>query len=159
MLEKAIEITPADYQIWFNLGNTYVLLKEQQKSIHAYTKALETAEQELAVNPGNGVLLQSVAMYHAVLGQKEKALHFLAQVTGPFAAAPETLYTSAVIYQMVGQPELALNAIHSALLAGFPLNQVEGTAIFAGLRSNKKYLEIIKSHAALAVHQGQQTVN
>ena len=78
MLEKAIEITPADYQIWFNLGNTYVLLKEQQKSIHAYTKALETAEQEL-VEDLFSIMASFAGKLYGMRSHKQKALLECAQ--------------------------------------------------------------------------------
>lgn len=152
MLEKATEITPSNHALWFNLGNTYALMNDQPKSKQAYEKAAEMAEKNLAVSPGNGELLESLAEYYAVLGQKGKALYYQAQVKGPFATAPQTLFNSAVVYQMVGKPELALKAIHSALLAGVPVSQIETAGIFDDLRSDKRYLDIIKNYAAPTAH-------
>ena len=152
MLEKATVLTPGDHVIWYNLGNLYDLLHEQQKSTHAYEKAVEKAEKDLAVSPGNGELLEKLAMYYAVMGQKEKALRYLAKVTGPLATAPDTLFDAAEIYQMSGKPELALKTIRAALLAGVPLSRIENSDPLASLRKDKRYLEMIKSQEAATAH-------
>lgn len=150
--EKAVELTPSNSVMWYNLGSTYDLLHDQQKSTQAYEKAVETAEKELAINPANSEVLEKLAMYSAVLGQKEKALRYLARVTGPLATTPDTLFDSAEIYAMAGKPEMALKNIRAALLAGVSLSRIQNSDPLASLRTDKRYLEIINSQAAVAAH-------
>lgn len=152
MLEKALAITPNSHEIWFNRGYTYASLNDQQKSAQSYEKAVEIAEKGLVLSPGNGYLLESLAKYYAFLGEKDKALRSLAHVTEPLATAPDTLFTSALVYQKSGKPELALNAIRSALRNGVPLKQIEDTEEFASLRTDRRYLDIIKDYVAVTVH-------
>jgi len=42
--EKAAKYDPENPEIWFNMGNVYMNLKDNQKAIELYTKAIEIKE-------------------------------------------------------------------------------------------------------------------
>jgi tetratricopeptide (TPR) repeat protein len=144
MLQKAVELGPSDYRLWSNLGNAYSLVGDQVQAMQAYEKAVLTIQQALILQPGNGQLLENLALNYANLHEKNKAILALAKVKGSFAREPATLFDSALIYELVGEREHALAALHAANLAGLSLDTIQKTPTFDGLRADKRYSKIVE---------------
>jgi tetratricopeptide (TPR) repeat protein len=147
MLKKSVELAPDDHRYWFNLGNAYALMEDRDKSGQAYERAVREAEKSLTLKPKDGELLERLALYYAILGDKAKAQFALAQVPPPFASEPATLFQSAQVFEFIGQRDQALKAIRSALLAGYPLSEIEKTSMFADLRTDPGYRKMIDGRA------------
>ena len=147
MLQKAVELGPGDYRLWSNLGNAYALAGNQAKATQAYEKAIQTIEKTLVRQPRNGPLLQSLALNYAKLHQKDKALLTLAKITGAMAHDPGTLFDSAMVYELIGERQRALAALHAAVLAGLSLERIQSTSTFNELRADKRYSRMVDGHA------------
>ena len=79
-MEKATELDPHNDILWRNLGDSYRQYPSRAAdAILAYRKALQTATDELSVNPNNTEVLSGIALYQAHLGQKGDAELFIAK--------------------------------------------------------------------------------
>ncbi len=59
--------------MWRNLGDSYDQIPSRRADARqAYQKALETATEQLKINPKDPEVLSGIALYHAHLGQKRR---------------------------------------------------------------------------------------
>jgi len=116
--EQAVKLNPLDYEMWGNLGDAYYWTpKEQSQAIPAYRKAVSLAHAALGVNPRDGVILCNLALYHAMLHEKDPAIAFLRRA---LALAPDNsdfLFKAAEIYHQFGMKEPAFAAARQAWVA------------------------------------------
>lgn len=145
-MKRAADLSPHNHVMWRNLGDSYDQIPSRLADARqAYAKALETATEQLKVNPKDPEVLSGIALYHAHLGQAADADIFISRA---LAAAPhdsDTLFTSALVYEIIGHREKALAAVSAAVAAGYSLEEVEKEPELRALRSDPRYQEWIRS--------------
>ena len=147
-LERAVQLTPHRQDIWRNLGDGYRQVPElSSKAPAAYQNALQAAREELAVNPQNILALRGAALYCARLGQPREAEAYLAKA---FQVAPndgEVLFTSALVYETIGNRKKALEALDKATKTGYSLETIEHDPDLATLRKDPRYQTWLKQQS------------
>jgi len=77
---KAIEIAPDNHRLWGHLGDAYRLARDTSNATSAYARAIELADQALAINPVDYESIALLAMYLTYTGQRERAAIEVAKV-------------------------------------------------------------------------------
>jgi len=139
-MKRAADLSPHDHNMWRNLGDSYDQIPSRLPDArHAYEKALETATAQLKVNPNDPDVLSGIALYHAHLGQPAEAEQFISRALAAAPTNSDTLFTSALVYEIIGQRDRALKALDQAVQAGFSLDEIEKEPELRKLHDDPKY--------------------
>lgn len=143
--EKALEIDDRDYRLWGNLADAYHRVPgEQQKAERTYREAIARAEPQLGVNPRDPVLLGELAKHYAALGDARKAKAFIRRALGGQAPGAETFFAAALVYERLGERDLALEHLRQALDQGYPVEAVRRDPVLADLREDARFQELLR---------------
>jgi tetratricopeptide (TPR) repeat protein/predicted Ser/Thr protein kinase len=146
--EKAVELGANNFDSWGNLGDAYRWSStKQDKAKPAYEHAIQLAREEIAKNPSQIELRADLAMYLAKSGDKDRALKELKPVEDAHDTNPSDLYTSALVYELCGKRDRALDALRAAVKAGQDLNDIKNEPEFVSLRADPRYHLTILSAA------------
>jgi eukaryotic-like serine/threonine-protein kinase len=149
--EKALALGAADERlIWGNLAESYRVSGRRGKAAEAYRQAIRLAERDLAVNPRNAELRASLALYTIGISDTQRALTEIAQAR---KLAPESwtvLFRAALVYEMAGRRDEALQALEGALKQGCPFAEVQRHPDLAELRRDPRYAALPGSPGATA---------
>jgi serine/threonine-protein kinase len=144
-MKRATELDPHNDVLWRNLGDSYRQIPSgSAAAISAYEKALETATDELSVNPNSAELLSGIALYEAHLGRNKNAETSISRALRLFPKDSDVLFTSALVYEIIGNRKLALEAIDQAAKAGYSVEDIEHEPELRTLRSDSRYLRWIQ---------------
>jgi len=154
-MKKATELSPNDHVLWRNLGDSYDQIPSRRaEARQAYAKALETATASLKVNPKNPVVLSGIALYQAHLGNSQQAEEFINRALEVAPKDSDTLFTSALVYELTGHRDQALKAVQAAVKAGFSLDEVEKEPELRGLQSDPRYRQWVQEEKKAEVNTG-----
>jgi serine/threonine protein kinase/Tfp pilus assembly protein PilF len=150
-MKKAVDLTPKNDVLWRNLADSYRRVPSMAASAPAaYRRALGLARAQLAVNPADALTFADIALYDAHLGDAKEARTFTAkaQTIGP--GDSEVLFTSALVYEIIGERRQALDAPDKAWRAGYSLCTIQREPELESLRSDSRYKQWV-AQAARAV--------
>jgi eukaryotic-like serine/threonine-protein kinase len=143
--EQSTQLDPQNYLIWGNLGDAYYWTPgRRSEAAAAYNKAIALGEKELRINPRDAEVLSSLAMYHAMRGERTPALDRLAAALRLSPTSPGLLFNAGIVYEQLGDAPRALDALEKAVAAGISSAAVRDTPNFDGLRANPRYLKLIQ---------------
>ena len=146
--EKAVELGANNFDSWGNLGDAYRWSSNKQdKARPAYEHAIQLAREEIAKNPNQIDLRTDLAMYLAKNGDKDAALKELKPVEAAHDTNPSDLYNSALVYELCGKRDQALDTLLAAVKAGQDLNDIKNEPEFVSLRADPRYHLTILSAA------------
>jgi Flp pilus assembly protein TadD len=143
LFQKAIQLRPADHRLWRNLGDALTRAGDPTGAGGAYRKAVEMAERALAVDPKDGVLLGSIALYYAKLGESEKASRTLAKARQIQPQSQDLVLLTAEILEAMGKREGALAVIRGLLQKGYSQDEIRNDFEFAQLRKDPRYAAMV----------------
>jgi eukaryotic-like serine/threonine-protein kinase len=147
--EKAVELGANNYDSWGNLGDSYRWSSNKKdKAKPAYEHAIQLVREEIARNPNQLELRADLAVYLAKSGHRDSALKELKPVEEGQDTNPSDLYTSALVYELCGKRDRALDALRAAVKAGQDLNDIKNEPEFVSLRTDPRYHLTILSAAA-----------
>lgn len=154
-MKQATELVPDDHVLWRNLGDSYDQIPSRRaEARQAYAKALETATATLKVNPKDPVVLSGIALYQAHLGDSKAAEEFINRALEAAPTDSDTLFTSALVYELIGHRDQALKAIQAAVKAGFSLDEVDKEPELRGLQSDPRYRQWVQEQKKAEVNTG-----
>jgi tetratricopeptide (TPR) repeat protein len=81
--------------VWGNLGDAYYWASNQRGRPSSLSKAISLAVAASRVNPRDAVILCNLALYHAVLHEKESALSLLRRALAFDPDNPDFLFKAA----------------------------------------------------------------
>jgi len=143
-MKKAVELSPHDHTLLRNLADSYRQVPSLANQAPAtYRKALETAQQQLSVNPHDREALVGMALYEAHLGDQSDARKY---VTKALQEAPDdsgVLFNAALVYELGGDRQQALTLLQKSIRAGFSVEDVKREPELQDLRSDPKYQQIV----------------
>jgi tetratricopeptide (TPR) repeat protein len=139
MFETALELDEGAYFIWGNLGFSLAYGLEPERARHAFTRAVELAEQELEDRPGDAELLSDLAGYHAALGHEERTRECLTRAIALDPTDPLVLATIAESYEDIGDRDRALEWVERAFAAGATPSRFETRPTLRGLIADPRY--------------------
>jgi len=147
--EKAVELGANNFDSWGNLGDAYRWSSNKQdKARPAYEHAIQLAREEIAKNPNQIDLRTELALYLAKTGDKDAAVKELKPVEAAHDTNPADLYNSALVYELCGKRDQALNTLLAAVKNGQDLNDIKNEPEFVSLRADPRYHLNILSAAA-----------
>jgi serine/threonine protein kinase/tetratricopeptide (TPR) repeat protein len=142
--EQAVKLNPLDYEMWGNLGDAYYWTpKEQSQAPPAYRKAISLADAALSVNPRDAVILCNLALYHAMLREKDPAIAFLRRALALAPDNSDSLFKAAEIYNQFGMTEPAFAALQDSLKQGYSRFFARGHPIFENLKADPRFRKLV----------------
>jgi serine/threonine-protein kinase len=146
LMERASQLAPKSEQVWGNLGDAYACVSGKgSEADSAYRQAVQLGQARLAVNANDGETLSVVALYQAKLGKKPKALENIQKARRLAPGSRKVQWEAALIYELAGQRERALDALRDAIRGGQPLDEVRGEPALAKLRADPRYRQLMAS--------------
>jgi eukaryotic-like serine/threonine-protein kinase len=140
-MKRATELDPHNDILWRNLEDSYRQIPSRiSDAPAAYEKALQTASDQLSANPNNTEVLSGIALYDAHLGRKQDAETSLAKGLRLSPKSGDVLFTSALVYEIIGNRTRALPQIDLAVKSGYSVADVEHEPEFGALRSDARYV-------------------
>jgi tetratricopeptide (TPR) repeat protein len=147
-MKRATELDPHNDVLWRNLGDSYRQIPSRASdATAAYEKALQAANDGLSVNPNNTEALSGIALYDAHLGRKKDAETSITKALILSPKDSDVLFTSALVYEIIGDRNRALEAINQAVKAGFSIEDVEHEPELRALRSDSRYRRWLQKKA------------
>jgi eukaryotic-like serine/threonine-protein kinase len=152
--EKTVAMGANDYTNWGNLGDAYRWSSTQKdKAPGAYQTAIRMVREEIAKHPNQLDLRADLALYLAKSGSKDQALEALKPVEAANTKDPSILYNEAVVYELCGKRQKALDSLLAAVKAGQELNDIKNEPEFVSLRTDPQYQLTILSAASAKAPQ------
>lgn len=141
--ENAVSPTrgaPNDYQNWANLADTLNWIPGREEQARAaYGKARELLAPRLARAPNDVLMVSRMALYAARTREKEQALPMLQHALALAPSSPDVQFRSGLTYELLGQREQALAAIHTARRLGYPVKFIDAEPDLVALRRDERY--------------------
>jgi serine/threonine protein kinase/tetratricopeptide (TPR) repeat protein len=149
-MQKAVNLNPHDHKLWRNLGDSYRQVPSlSTHAPEAYQKALQVALEELSVNPADRKALGGAALYEAHLGHRQKAQKFILQaLESAHDADSETLFTAALVYEIIGSREEAITELSKAMKAGFSMEDMKREPELLALRSDPRFQQVLRGSSS-----------
>jgi tetratricopeptide (TPR) repeat protein/predicted Ser/Thr protein kinase len=146
--EKAVALNANSFETWGNLGDAYRWSSgKKDKAKAAYQQAIALVREEIAKNSSALDLKADLAIYLAKSGAKSAALQAIEPVEA-HSKDPTVLYDSAVVYELCGHRDKALNSLLAAVQGGEDLNDIKNEPEFVSLRADPRYhLQILNAAA------------
>ena len=121
MFEKALELSPTDFRFHGFSGDAcrWIDADKAQVRMH-YLKAVELADEHLAVNPSDWAAVALRATYLGFLGDRQAARTNIELALSKAGNDIDVQQTAAVAWNHLGAHDRALAAIHAALDGGYP---------------------------------------
>jgi tetratricopeptide (TPR) repeat protein len=143
--EEAVRLDEKNYLLWGNLGDAYYWAPGRRaEAARAYGRAIALGEEKLRINPRDAEVLSSLALYHAMEGERKPALDNLDAALRLKPKSPELLFNAGIVYQQLGDTQRALEALDKAVAGGISPATLGDTPNFDGLRANPKFLRLIQ---------------
>ena len=142
--EQAVKLNALDYEMWGNLGDAYYWTpKEQLQAPQAYRKAISLADAALSVNPRDAAVLCNLALYHAMLREKDPAIAFLRRALALAPGNSDFLFKAAEIYNQFGMTEPAFTALQDSIKQGYSRFFARDHPIFGNLKSDPRFRKLV----------------
>jgi serine/threonine protein kinase/tetratricopeptide (TPR) repeat protein len=139
-MEHAAQLAPHDHMILRNLGDSYRQVPSQKsKADGAYKRALLAAQDELKIDPNRKEALAGIGLYEAHLGNVKAAEKDAFRAVAVYPKDNWVWFTSALVYETIGNRNQALIAIDKSWKAGFPLAEIEQEPELTSLRADSRY--------------------
>jgi serine/threonine-protein kinase len=136
--EKAVQLAANQYDNWGNLGDAYRWTPgNAEKAKQAYAQAISLVREQIAKHPDQLDLHAYLGMYLAKSGSKKEAVQQADAVA--LSSNPDTIYMSAIIYEICGHREKALDALTRAVKAGQSLADIRNEPELTSLRADPRY--------------------
>jgi thioredoxin-like negative regulator of GroEL len=104
--------------------------------------------EEIAKNPNQPDLRIDLTLYLAKSGEKDQALQEMKPVEAVHDTNPSDLYNAALVYELCGKRDRALDTLLAAVKAGQDLNDIKNEPEFVSLRADPRYhLTILSAEA------------
>ncbi len=144
--EQAVKLNQADVLLWRNLGDGYYWTPgKRAQAAGAYQRAISLAKEKLRVNPKDAYALGTLAICHAMLGEKKPALESLRKGLELTPADPEMLFKAALVYSQFGDVSRALTWLEKTLSVGFSRTTVRDTPDFDHVRTDPRFQELLRA--------------
>jgi eukaryotic-like serine/threonine-protein kinase len=142
--EEATKQDKNNYLLWGNLGDAYYWAPGRRgEAAAAYAQAIKLGEERLRVNPHDAEVLSSLAIYHAMRGERGPALDKVGAALKLKPRNPDLLFNAGIVYQQAGDTARALDSLEKAVAAGISLAALRDTPNFDNLRANPRFLKLI----------------
>lgn len=123
--ERAAKMPPVDYATYGDLAEAYDQIPgKEEESQKNYARALQLAEERLAVNSKDGAILLNAAVYAAMLGEHVKAEQYRQAGLKLSAQDPHARLRSAQVLARFHEDRRALAELKLAVAAGLSVSEL-----------------------------------
>lgn len=151
MYERALAFQDTHYLVWGNLATAYYWAEgERHKAPGAWRHQIEAAEVQLAVNPRDLMLLNSLARSYAHLGDREQALALLQRMIVEEPEEPGPLALIGFMYEILNERARALEWLTKSLNSGSRPEDFERDPWLRALRADPDYLRLLSREGSPA---------
>ena len=148
LYERALELDDSDHLVWIGLGEARRFGGDAPDKVRdAYQQAADRVSRRLETEPENPGLLVDFASLQLQLGQRTEASAIVARLPLDKVTAPDTMFTLAEIFEVLGEREQALAWVERSLQADYPLQVIEDYAAFDALRSDPRFGLLAETYA------------
>ena len=142
--EKAVELTPANYLLWANLGDAYRWAPGQRlKAPGAYARAIQLGDQELTVSPNEAQIHSVLARCLAKSGRSIEARAHLDHARRLAHENAEVMYDAAVVAVLSDDRGAAIEWLRRAVAAGYGTAHIVREPEFAALRGLPEFQRVL----------------
>jgi eukaryotic-like serine/threonine-protein kinase len=135
--ERAVQVSPSDYDAWGNLGAVYQISRQHQaESVDAYRKAIALASEAILKNPEDPYLVSVLGEYYANLHDENRALPLMRKAVALAPTSPDVLQRVGESYEVLGHRKEAISFIKKALDLGFSLGYARNDPTLKALRQD-----------------------
>jgi len=146
--EQATKMDPKNYVFWGNLGDAYYWTPGRHaEAAAAYGTAIQLGTEALRVNPNDAQLLNYLATYYAMRGERKAALDRLAASLRLRPRNADLLFNAGITYQQLGDTKRALDALEQSVSLGISPETLRDTPNFDSLKDNPRFVGLIHSSA------------
>jgi len=147
VFEKAVKLDDKNYEAWGNLGDAlYWAPRRRAEAPAAYRRAIALGDENLKVNPRDANLLGYLALYHAMLGERDLAREALASALELAPRDSDVLMSAAQVHMQLGDIEGTLSFLGSALAAGASASALRDLPNFDSLREDSRYQQLSRKY-------------
>ena len=142
--EQAVKLNAEDYEMWGNLGDAYNWSsKQQSQAPQSYRKAISLANAALRVNPRDAAVLCDLALYHAMLRERDAAISLVRRALALAPGNSDFLFKAAEIYNQFGMTERALAALQDSIKQGYSKFFTRDHPIFGNLKTDPRFRKLV----------------
>jgi eukaryotic-like serine/threonine-protein kinase len=123
-----------------SLGDAYFWAGDVAHASQAYARAIELAEQQLAVDNSDADAHMIVAYANAALGKRKPALRHVAAFLNSHGDDPEALFYAARVYQRLNKTSEALDWLRKAIALGYSRADIDASPEFDSVRNDERFL-------------------
>jgi len=158
LYERALEIDGSDNMVWLGLAEARKFSgRSPEKIREAYQQAADLVSSRLETDPDNTSLLIDLAGLQLQLDQRAEATKIIDRLPLEEVTAPDTMYSLAEIFEVLGERDEALAWIERALQAGYALHVIEDYAAFDALCADPRFDLLAKTYAEPQSDDSAQT--
>jgi eukaryotic-like serine/threonine-protein kinase len=129
-----------NYLYWANLGDALLWLPgRERQAMHAYDRARQLLEPQLARSPDDTASVSRMSLYSARVGDAPRAIALASHALGLAPRDPMVQFRAGLAYELLGKRALALDAINAARRLGYPDNLVDAEPGLLALRRDPGY--------------------
>jgi eukaryotic-like serine/threonine-protein kinase len=141
--EQAIQLNGRNWLWWHNLAAAYQWGNEPEKARAAFQRTAELAEEQRRINPNDPNLLMRLADAYSNLGQSQHARELAGQALALAPADVSEMFDASVVYEQLGDRQLALQWIAQAIKRGYSRDLIEKSPTLANLRLDPRYQALV----------------
>jgi eukaryotic-like serine/threonine-protein kinase len=148
MFEKALALDAQRWITWNALGLVYrdmeTVTGQGTKSTGAFLRAVETGERARKLRPKDPLLLSSLGVDYAALGQESKAVPLLTQAILLAPDEPQELFQAGLAYELLHKRGEAIQWMQKALEHGLSLASLDADPGLTALRADQRFVVVRK---------------
>jgi tetratricopeptide (TPR) repeat protein len=145
--EGSLLIRPRSAITHRNLGDAYTHLGRADEAKSAYLKAVEQAQEEVALGPSNARAIARLAVYQAKAGDNAAALRSLKRAQALGTDDQQVLQRAAVVHALAGRQADALDAVERAIAKGYSKRLIAEEEDLTSLRSLPRFAAMVSTPA------------
>jgi serine/threonine protein kinase/Flp pilus assembly protein TadD len=143
--EQGVKLTGNDSLLWWNLGEGYYWEPgKRDKSVAAYRRAIEIAQEDLRFNASDSASYGVLAICHAMLQERQQAFDALRAGLRFAPTDALLLFQAALVHNQFNETEKALDWLKKAVAAGYSPARIRDFPNFEPLRSNSQFQELTR---------------
>ena len=152
--QKAVGLVPKKSTFWANLGDAYRWNPRlHSKALEAYQEAIRLSDDELRVNPKNAVVHVTLALCYAKIGRAMDAQKCIRQALDLNPNDTDTMYQAAVVANICGKRQEALEWIKRAVQHNYPISALMQEPDLANLQKEKAFQEVMATKRVTTVEE------
>ncbi len=149
MFERAVELAGEDipvdrYNLVANLASAQYWSGEREKARASFKQAIELGESFLEEDRDNQTLMADLASYYGMVSEPDRGIELLAVVTRQDIRDPYFMGTIAESYEDLGERDLAVEWIGTALANGLAEDWIKRRPSFNNLRQDDRYMDFVR---------------